>query len=108
MTRSRSPNVRDGLASFQALADVLSERHHIDPPLDRRRFWLWWSRGTKNAAGEHFPQPVETTYASEDGGRASRWFDIEAVNVWLINGVPGPRRKGWVFINTAARGSAKL
>ena len=98
---------RDGKAGFQGLAHILSERYGIDPPLDRRRIWEWWNRGTVNAAGEPFPQPEETTRATEGSDkRAYRWFDIEKVDVWLSKGIPGPRRKGWKF--PEKRESAKL
>lgn len=97
----------DGLAGFQVLADILTEKYNVDPPLDRRRIRDWWKRGTVNAAGEHFPQPVKTTRKDPDSGRAYQWFDIKAVDDWFVRGVPGPRRKGWKFY-TATENSAKL
>jgi len=99
---------RDGTTGFQGLAAILSERYSIVPPLDRRQVWLWWSRGTKNAAGEHFPTPVKETRESPTGVRVSRWFDIEQVATWYSRGVPGLRRKGWKYPSTAGRESAKL
>jgi len=99
--------IRDDLAGFQALADILTDRYAIDPPLDRRRIRDWWNRGTLNAAGEHFPQPVETTHKNEDSGRAYRWFRVAEVDAWFSRGVPGPRGSGWKFY-TATENSAKL
>jgi hypothetical protein len=96
----------NGMAGFQGLAAILSERYAIDPPLDRRRIRDWWHRGTRNAAGEPFPQPADTTHKVDDSKRAYRWFDIEQVDAWLRRGIPGPCGSGWKF--PAAEESAKL
>lgn len=98
--------VKDGKAGFQAIADILTQRYGVEPALDRRRIRDWWMRGTLNAAGEPFPQPVETTRKDPDSGRAYRWFDVEAVDAWFKRGIPGPRRRGWKF--PADRSSATL
>ena len=95
-------------AGFQALADILTEKYSLDPPLDRRRIRDWWNRGTTNAAGEPFPQPVETTRKSEGSGRTYRWFVVKQVDAWFCRGVPGPFGSGWKFPSTAVGGSAKL
>jgi len=88
---------RDGMAGFQGLAEILTEKYHVDPPLDRRRIRDWWNRGTKNSVGKPFPQPVETTRKDPDSGRAYRWFDIAAVEEWFCQGIPGPFGSGWRF-----------
>lgn len=99
---------KDGRAGFQGLAAILSERYAIDPPLDRRRIRDWWHRGTKNAAGEAFPQPVDITHKSDGSKRGYRWFDIEQVDAWLRRGIPGPYGSGWKYPSAKAGESAKL
>jgi hypothetical protein len=88
---------RDGLVGFQGLATIISERHGIEPPLDRRRLRDWWHRGTVNAAGDRFPQPVETTYKTEGSSRGYRWFDVEEVDAWVRRGIPGYCGSGWKY-----------
>ena len=97
---------RDGKAGFQGLATILSERYSIDPPLDRRRIRDWWTRGTLNAAGVPFPDPVNATVKTEGSKRRYMWFDIATVDAWRRGGIPGPYGSGWRY--PSANSSAKL
>lgn len=98
--------VRDGTAGFQALATIISERYGIDPPLDRRRIRDWWNRGTVNAAGVVFPDPVSATVKSAGSKRRYMWFDIEEVATWVRGGIPGYCGSGWKY--PTGENSAKL
>lgn len=89
--------IRNGTGGFTAVADYLTGLYGLSPSLDRRQVHSWWKRGTLNAAGARFPDPVAETTETDAGVRVSRWFSLEAVAGWFSAGVPGPRGQGWKY-----------
>jgi hypothetical protein len=74
-------------ASYTRLAEILTKRYDIWPPLDRRQVYAWDKRHTLNKAGVPFPHPV-IIYANVPRTRPSREFNVREVMCWYRPGVP--------------------
>jgi hypothetical protein len=79
--------------SYSAVAEYLTERFGISPPLDRRQVYVWNKRRTINQAGDMFPSPVRRRPALPR--QPSLLFDFGQVAAWYSAGVPGRFGQGW-------------
>jgi hypothetical protein len=68
---------------------------HFGRPFGRGQIELWHRRGTKNHAGEPFPEPA---YTIPDAlpRQPRKLFDSDQVIAWVSRGIPGPHGDGWL------------
>lgn len=80
--------------SYTVVAQELTDRIGIEPPVSRQQVHAWNKRRVKNRQGREFPSPVD-----EDSRAPSRrprlFWDIDQVVLWYRGGVPGPDGWGW-------------
>jgi hypothetical protein len=81
--------IKPGYESYARLAEILTDKYHLDPPMDRRRVYAWARRGVKNKNGEKFPGPAGTIPAKSR--KPHNLFSVEQVIAWYDGGPPA----GW-------------
>jgi hypothetical protein len=85
----------DDRGSYTAVARYLNKRFS-HPVFDRRQVQLWHRRGTFNAIGQRFPEPVEEIELPKR--TTPRYiFDFELVGDWVDAGIPGPYGRSWRY-----------
>jgi hypothetical protein len=76
-----------GEASYATLAHVINAACSPDPPIGRQQVYEWAERGTLNARGQEFPQPVRSIPEGERRrGQPSFFYSTQAVLEWYEDG----------------------